>query len=99
MTQSVDPRLWWELHLRKARGETLSEAEQQLYDAETARQDRQAPPLASDLQALKELRDQVRALARDNTALRARLSDLDAEIRRVEAALSRETRQALGVGP
>lgn len=99
MTQPVDPRLWWELHLRKARGETLSETEQQLYDAETARQDREAPPLAADLQALKELRDQVRTLARDNTALRARLNDLDAEICRIEAALSREARQALGVGP
>jgi predicted RNase H-like nuclease (RuvC/YqgF family) len=85
--------------VRKARGETLSEAEQQLYDAEIARQDREAQPLGSDLQALKELREQVRTLSLHNTSLRARLSDLDAEIRRVEAALSREARQALGVAP
>ena len=42
MNHPVDPRIWWDWHLRKARGETLSEQEQQLYDAEVARQDREA---------------------------------------------------------
>ena len=61
---------WWDLHLRKARGETLSENEQQFYEAELARQDREAPPLKSDLETLKQLREQVLALASVNGELR-----------------------------
>ena len=56
MNQPIDQHSWWELHLRKARGETLTQREQQLYDAETARQDQEAQPLKSDLETLKSLR-------------------------------------------
>ena len=77
MSQVNDPRAWWDLHLRKARGETLSEQEQQLYDADVARQDREALPLRGDLESLKEMRAQVRSLTRSNTNLQSRLTELD----------------------
>ncbi len=98
MRQPIERSPWWELHLRIARGETLSEQEQQLYDAEVARQDREAPPLKTDLESLRTMREQVLALGRDNVELRSRVDELEREIRRVEHALSAETRQALGVG-
>ena len=42
---------WWELHLRKARGETLSDGEQRAYQDELARHEEQSPPLLIDLPA------------------------------------------------
>ena len=98
MSQPLDWSTWWDLHLRLARGETLSEQEQQLYDAEVARQDREAPPLKSGLEALKAMRQQVLDLGLDNADLRSQVTDLEKDIRLVEQALSEETRQALGVG-
>jgi hypothetical protein len=98
MSQPVNQPTWWELHLRKARGEPLSQQDQQQYDAEIARQDQEAPPLKSDLETLKKMREEVLALARDNTSLRSRLAALDKEIQLIENSLSRETRKALGVG-
>jgi len=98
MSDAIESSGWWDLHLRKARGETLSETEQQLYDAELARQDREAPPLENDLEGLKQLRQQVLALGRDNADLRKRLSELDSEIHLIEQSLSEQTRQLLGVG-
>jgi hypothetical protein len=97
MSQANPPRDWWDLHLRKARGEPLSEEEQRAYEAELARQDRDAPPLLPDLDSLKKMREQVRQLARSNAELNGRARDLEQAIQRVEQSLSRETRQALGV--
>jgi hypothetical protein len=98
MSDAIESSVWWDLHLRKARGATLSEAEQQFYDAELARQDREAPPLKSGLEALKQLRQQVLALGRDNAEPRTRLGELDREIDLIEQSLSEQTRQLLGVG-
>jgi hypothetical protein len=95
---TTNPPAWWELHLRKARGERLSEQEQQLYDAEMARHDRESAPLRTDLAALKQMRKQVLTLARMNSQLRARVEELDQEMHRIEHLLSRETREALGIG-
>ncbi len=96
MSQPLDWSTWWDLRL--ARGEVLSEQERRLDDAEAARQDREAPPLKSDREALKAMRQQVLDLGRDNAALRSQVADLETEIRAVEQARSEETRQALGVG-
>src|SRR5262245_33706470 len=92
-----EPPGWWELHLRKARGEALSEEEQRAYDAELARQEREAPPLMSDLDSLRKLREQVLQLARANAELGARVRELEGEVQRLERALSKETRRAIGV--
>src|SRR4051794_37282043 len=87
---------WWDLHLRKARGEVLSESEQALYDAEIARHD-QEMPLRGNLEALKALRDTVMTLAQENANLRKRLAQLETEREAVERGLNQPTREFLGV--
>jgi hypothetical protein len=96
MNPQPEPPTWWDLHLRKARGEALSESEQALYEAEIARQDQEAP-LRGNLEALKTLRARVTALAQENADLRERLTRLEAEVRVVEQALNQQTREFLGV--
>jgi len=95
MEHGPDRPAWWVLHLRKAKGEHLSEAEQQLYDVEMAHQDQAAAlqPLA----ALRELRASINALAQQNADVRTRLAQLEQEIHSVEQTLSRQTRELLGV--
>ncbi len=95
--QNIDPHTWWQLHLRKAKGETLSSAEQHAYDAELCRQDCEASPLKIDLIRLKYLRTQASELAKTNADFRSRVTELELEIQLVERSLSRETREALGV--
>lgn len=88
---------WRGLHLRKARGESLSEDEQRFYDSELARQDREAPPLKSDIEVLKKMRAQLAELGKVNDELRSRWTKLNQEIRIVEQSLPQQTREALGV--
>ncbi len=97
MNDIQNPAGWWELHLRRARGEALSAEEMQIYQSELTRQDAQASPLNGDLGALRKLRTDLAGLGAENAILRSRLSGLDQEIRLVEKSLSRETREALGV--
>ena len=52
MSAPIGAQNWWELHLRKARGEALTEQELQQYEAQVARQDREVPPLTVDLDEL-----------------------------------------------
>ncbi len=87
---------WWELHLRHARGEELTEAERQAYEAELARHDQGAPPLG-DLESLRQLRQAASQQARENAQLRERLEQLEGEVRAAEQALSRRTQELLGV--
>ncbi len=72
MSQDAEQPNWWELHLRKVRGEALSESEQRRYEEEMARQDREAP-LKSDVETLKKVRTTATALAQESAQLRARL--------------------------
>src|SRR6266540_710847 len=96
MNQEASQPTWWDLHLRKARGEALSENEQALYEAEIARHD-QEMPLRGGLEALKTLRATVVSLAQENAALRERVAQLEAEVRAVEQTLNAQTREFLGV--
>jgi hypothetical protein len=93
----MNQQTWWELHLRKARGETLSAEDERSYQEELARQEELAPPLGTDLAALKQLHEEFLAFSRENHQLRTRLVELENEIRRVEQHLSREARQAIGI--
>ena len=97
MIHAIAAKAWWELHLRKARGEALSDSEQTLYESELARQDREASPLSCDMDTLKQLRVQAGKLERTNADLRSRLTMLEKEIEAVEKSLSDEARTALGV--
>jgi len=70
MNPSIDHHAWWELHLRKARGEALSEQEEQWYTAEVARQRLTRRAQVYDLEDLKKMREQSLALREENEALR-----------------------------
>ena len=98
MNEANNQPTWVELHLRKARGEPLSEAERARYEFEMACQDAETLPLRSDLQALKAMRVQVAALSDSNAAMRDRIANLARQIRDTEQALNEQTRMALGVG-
>jgi cell division protein FtsB len=97
MNEKLDPKSWWQLHLRNARGETLSESERQQYEAELHRQESEAKPFTSDLGKVKQLRAQAAELKLASVELRTRLSDLEHEIDAVEDSLSETARSALGV--
>jgi hypothetical protein len=86
---------WWELHLRHARGEVLSAAEQARYEAEMAALDKGPPP---SLEALRRLREEVKASGLRNAELRQRVAQLEEAIREAEQSLSPATREALGIG-
>jgi hypothetical protein len=88
---------WWDLHVRAARGEELSPAEQVEYEA-ALRQHDQSPLAQPDLAELKRLRSHAGSLAEENAQLRTRVDALLREIRRMEGNLNEETRQLLGVG-
>ena len=93
----MDQQTWWELHIRKARGETLSEEEERVYQAELTRQEAEATPLTIDVAALKQLHEEFLSLRGENHKLQTRLANLENEIQRVEQQLSRDTRQAIGI--
>jgi hypothetical protein len=97
MSPPLNPRVWWDLHLRKARGEALSDEEQRLYDAEVARQDREAAPLHIGLESLRKMRQEVEILRQSSSRLHDRLAELEEEIQSTERSLSPETRAFLGV--
>lgn len=86
---------WWELHLRKARGETLSAREQKQYESELASHDQQAS--IQDLEHLKQLRAHVASSEKENAQLRKRIAELENEIQTIEMALQQKTRALLGV--
>jgi hypothetical protein len=79
----MDQQTWWELHLRKARGETLSAEEERVYQAELTRQESKATPLTIDVAALKQLHEEFLTLSGENHELRTRLANLENEIPRV----------------
>jgi hypothetical protein len=90
-------REWWPLHLRVARGESLSEPERQAYEAglhELQGEESAAPTV----EALRGARSTVRALEAEHAELQTQQRALDIQIRRIERALSQPTRELLGVG-
>lgn len=87
---------WWQLHLRLARGETLSAEEQSRYEAirdELGRDD-ELPLLAS----AKHARTDLRRLEAERDELERRRQQLDSRIAALEGRLSGQTRRLLGVG-
>jgi len=85
---------WWDLHLRQARGEVLSDAEQARCEAEVAALDKVTAP---SLVGLRRLREEVKTSALRNAELRQRVALLEEAVRTAEQSLSAATREALGV--
>lgn len=90
-------RKWHALHLRVARGETLSAQEQAFYESEL-RKMHQEEALNTDIEALRHMRSRIKELEAENRRLQAQRTHLDREIAALEAQLSAQAKQLLGVG-
>src|SRR5262245_52884193 len=88
---------WSELHLRVARGETLTAEEQATYNAGIQELDHEEK-IEGDIVRLRQLRSSLAQLEVENAHLREERLQLDAQIAAIEARLSQETRQELGIG-
>ena len=87
---------WWALHIRAACGEHLTADEHAIYDA-GLRQLHQEEYLTADVTTLQQLRATVAARAMEQGQWQEQRARLDAEIATLEAALSAQARQLLGV--
>jgi len=96
MSQTLRPQEWWDLHIRKARGEALNAGELRFYEEESARQDRDAPPLHLNLQEIRQVRESLADLSRTNSTLRVRLDVLQNQVDQIEQAMSQEIRETIG---
>lgn len=94
-------RAWWPLHLRVAKGETLSADEQTAYEAGLQQLDaEEAEAFRPDKEIvdLRELREQVFAADAEHQRLSKQYETMRSEMARLEALLDERTRQALGIG-
>jgi chromosome segregation ATPase len=88
---------WQRLHQRVVMGETLSAAEQAVYEAGCEQLDAEER-LDGNLERLRALRAQIVAAEAEQQRLRAHEAELDARIAALEARLDTRTRQLLGIG-
>jgi hypothetical protein len=90
-------KAWWPLHLRVAKGETLTAEEQVVY--ETGRQQLyEEEKLDGSIDALQKARRQMLELKAEYEQMRQRYEQMEAEIAALEAQLSEHDRELLGVG-
>ena len=87
---------WWQLHLRVARGDSLSPDEQASYHA--GRRGLEREERLPETEQARQAREHLAALEAEHADLERRRQQLDAEIGRLEAQLDDPTRQYLGVG-
>jgi len=85
----MDPttyEIWWQLHLRAAKGETLSPVEEAEYQAGTAKFDKeeQSQLRTNSLTALLKLRTKIDELQAIHSKLLATSTQLDAQIKVME---------------
>ena len=86
---------WWELHVRVARGESLTAEESVVY--QSGRQDLESGEESQLLLEAKHARDDLNALESECSELERRRQELDAEIRLLENRMGHETSRLLGV--
>ncbi len=93
-----EPRLdpaWSALHLRKARGESLTDEERAVYEA-GLRELEAGESYPRDLEELRRLRAELTRLKVENAELEARSAALDRQIAALEANLDPRVRELLG---
>ncbi len=88
-------RQWWQLHLRVARGDSLSPDERSSYHA--GRRKLELEERLLETEQARQAREHLTALEAERTDLERRRQQLDAEIGRLESQLQEHTRQFLGV--
>ena len=84
-------RVWWRIHLRAVRGESLDASERARYEAGKERV-LQAERLESDIEKLRESRAMLQAMEAEQGRLHKRTHELDVEIAALEAVLDDGTR-------
>lgn len=87
---------WQVLHRRVASGETLTTAEQAVYESGCQAMDAEER-VDGNLERLRELRAQIAAAEMEQQHLKAREAELDARIVAREARLDTRTRQLLSI--
>ena len=85
---------WWQLHVRVARGESLSPEETSAYAA--GRRDLDEDENLRSFEIAKQARQELQALDAERTRLEQRRRQLDAEISSLESRLGLQARQLLG---
>jgi hypothetical protein len=93
-TAIANPKGWWDLHLRNARGEELSPEERRLYEEHLARLEG-SEILSDDLEDWRLQREEITRLEAECHALQAKREDLAKEIARLDAILDG---RSVGVG-
>jgi predicted nuclease with TOPRIM domain len=89
-------KVWWPLHIRAAKGETLNAEEHSIYEAGCRALDAEER-LDGRLEELKQARQRTEVLEVERARLQTRYEALRAEIAELETNLSEPIRQALGV--
>ncbi len=93
MTESIF-QSWWPLHLRVARGESLTPEEKSFYDA--TRQDFDSDEQLQPLRTTQLAKAELQTLEIERSQLEQRRRQLDTQIAALENRLSQSTRQLLG---
>lgn len=86
---------WWDLHVRVARGESLTAEESEVY--RSGQQDLESGEESELLLSAKLARDDLTALESERSQLERRRQELDAEIQTLESRMGQQTRRLLGV--
>ena len=94
MGESTFPT-WWELHVRVARGESLTADETVVYQARNDTSN--AEDESELLEMAKHARHDLTSLASERAQLERRHQELDAEIRLLESRMAQQTGRLLGV--
>jgi predicted RNase H-like nuclease (RuvC/YqgF family) len=87
---------WWNLHIRIARGETLTSGQQKEYEAGLSEMHAQED-VSGDIGRLRKKRSEVLSLEAEHESLQQRSSSLETEIAALESAMNANTRELLGV--
>jgi hypothetical protein len=87
---------WWSLHLRVARGESLSTQEEQAYQLGLSHLDGETESVEGDtILYLRTLRSAIGRASNQHATLSARSAELDTKIAALESRYQRLTGQAL----
>ncbi|MCB0060847.1 MAG: hypothetical protein KDE19_01985 [Caldilineaceae bacterium] len=87
MMETIEYEAWWQLHVRVAKGETLTNEELRLYNAGLEEQHTIDNDINAELiERLQQLRGELDALASENSTLHSQQEELDQKIVALESA-------------
>lgn len=87
-------RHWWQLHVRVARGESLSPDERVAYEA--GRRELEQAETLQPLEDARQSRNELRRLEAERARLEQQRRELDAQIAELESHLAPQARELLG---